>query len=347
MTQTDNAGPDDYAAQVQQVAQALLQHTGPTVVLAHENPDGDALGSVLGLTRALRQLGREVYAPMTLPRYLQFLPEAEELCAPLETWPEGALAAVLDVDNNDLTRVAGADLAGFSGPVVNIDHHGTNRRQADALLVDPSQPATAQMMVDVLDALGVEWTEALATPLLLGLITDTGSFQFSSTTPQTLRIGARLLEYGARLNWLNEQRMQNSPTYYALLREVLSTMEFTHGGRVVLARVHDAMLERAGAGWDEVDPYVSMLRNAEGALLAVLVKDYGERVKFSLRSRGGLSAQNIAVALGGGGHVPAAGATVEAPYAEARALLDSAVAEELARLQREQAESSQCPNQPQ
>ncbi|WP_189643811.1 DHH family phosphoesterase [Deinococcus piscis] len=332
MTQTDNQGPADYAAQVQQVAQTLLNHPGPIVVLAHENPDGDALGSVLGLTRALRQLGREVYAPMTLPRYLQFLPEPAELCARLEAWPAGALAAVLDVDNNDHTRVAGADMAGFSGPVVNIDHHGTNQRQADALLVDPSQPATAQIMVDVLDALGIQWTEALATPLLLGLITDTGSFQFSSTTPQTLRTGARLLEYGARLNWLNEQRMQNSPTYYTLLREVLNTMEFAHGGQVVLAHVDDAMLERAGASWDEVDPYVGMLRNAEGALLAVLIKDYGERVKFSLRSRGGLSAQNIAVALGGGGHVPAAGATVEAPYAQARAQLDAAVAAELERL---------------
>ncbi|ADY26352.1 phosphoesterase RecJ domain protein [Deinococcus proteolyticus MRP] len=332
MTQTDNQGPADYAAQVQQVARALLDHSGPTVVLTHENPDGDALGSVLGLTRALRELGREVYAPMTLPRYLQFLPEEGELCAPLTEWPAGALAAVLDVDSNDHVRVGGAEIAAFGGPVVNIDHHGTNQRQADTLLVDPSQPATAQMMVDVLDALEVQWTEALATPLLLGLITDTGSFQFSSTTPQTLRTGARLLEYGARLNWLNEQRMQNSPTYYILLREVLNTLEFAQGGQVVLARVDDAMLERAGANWDEVDPYVGMLRNAEGALLAVLVKDYGDRVKFSLRSRGGLSAQNIAVALGGGGHVPAAGATVEAPYAEARARLDAAVAAELERL---------------
>ncbi|WP_261664056.1 DHH family phosphoesterase [Deinococcus sp. Marseille-Q6407] len=332
MTRTDNGGPADYPAQVQQVAQALRQHSGPVVVLSHENPDGDALGSVLGLTRALRQLGREVCAPMTLPRYLQFLPEEGELCGPLEAWPDGALAAVLDVDNNDHVRVGGANMSSFSGPTVNIDHHGTNARQADALLVDPSQPATAQIMVDVLDALGTEWNEHLATPLLLGLITDTGSFQFSSTTPTTLRTGARLLEHGARLNWLNEQRMQNPRTYYTLLREVLSTLEFTRGGRVVLARVDDAMLERAGAGWDEVDAYVGLLRNAEGAQLAVLVKDYGDRVKFSLRSRGGLSAQNIAVALGGGGHIPAAGATVNAPYPEARAQLDAAVSAELARL---------------
>ncbi|RTR30805.1 DHH family phosphoesterase [Deinococcus radiophilus] len=333
MTQTINSGLDDYPAQVSAVAQALLAHDGPTVVLAHENPDGDAVGSVLGLTRALRELGREVYAPMPLPRYLQFLPEDGELEGPLETWPEGALAAVLDVDNNDFSRVGGADMAAFSGPVVNIDHHGTNLRRADALLVDPSQPATAMMLVDVLDALNVPLTEALATPLLLGMITDTGSFQFSNTTPQTLRTAARLLEAGARLNWLNEQRLQNPPTYYTLLREVLNSMEFQHDGQVVLARVNEAMLERAGGNWEDVDPYVNMLRNAEGGKLAVLIKDFGDKVKFSLRSRGGVSAQNIAVALGGGGHVPAAGATVEAPYAEARELLDQAVIAELARAQ--------------
>lgn len=327
----NNASPADYAEQLQAVARTLQAHEGPFVVLAHENPDGDALGSVLGLTRALRALGREVQAPMTLPRYLQFLPEAGELQAPLETWPEGALAAVLDVDNNDPVRVGGADLSAFSGPVVNIDHHGTNARRADAYLVDPGQPATAQILVDVLDALGVTWDESLATPLLLGLITDTGSFQFSNTAPQTLRTAARLLEYGARLQWLNEQRMQNPRSYYVLLREVLGTLEWLHGGQVTLLHITQDLLDRTGADWDEVDPFVNMVRNAEGSRLAVLVKDYGDRVKFSLRSRGAVSAQNIAVALGGGGHVPAAGATVERPYAEARPLLEAAIAAELDR----------------
>lgn len=332
-THTNNLGPADYTAAVQQVAAALLGHTGPIVVLTHENPDGDALGSVLGLTRALRQLGREVHAPMQLPRYLQFLPEAGELAGEaLTVWPADALLAVLDVDNNDAGRVAGADLSSFSGCVVNIDHHGTNARQADALLVDPSQPATAQIMVDVLDALGVTWNEQLATPLMLGLITDTGSFQFSSTTPATLQAGARLLEYGARLGWLNEQRMQNPRSYYLLMREVLSTLEFQQGGQVALLHVTQELLDQTGADWDEVDPFVNMVRNAEGSRLAVLIKDYGDRVKFSLRSRGGVSAQNIAVALGGGGHVPAAGATVEAPYAQARPLLDAAVESELHRV---------------
>ncbi|WP_291428619.1 bifunctional oligoribonuclease/PAP phosphatase NrnA [Deinococcus sp.] len=334
MTAQNTASPE-YHADLTRVARTLLDHTGPFVILSHENPDGDALGSVLGLTRALRSLGRDVTAPMTVPRYLKFLPEPAELSEPLPAVPQGALVVVLDVDNNDPSRVAGLDLTGYAGPVVNIDHHGTNARRATALLVDPSRPATALMITDLLDELGVTWTEALATPLMLGLNTDTGSFRFDSVTPGTFSVAARLRAHGARLGWLNDQLGQNPPTYYHLLREVLGTMQFLHAGRVVLARVDQAMLDRAGAAWEDVESYVGLLRSAEGTLLAVMVKDYGDHVKLSMRSRAGFSAQNVAVALGGGGHVPAAGASVAAPFAEVLERLNAAITAELARLDTE------------
>ncbi|SEJ21452.1 phosphoesterase RecJ domain-containing protein [Deinococcus reticulitermitis] len=327
-----NAAAPDYARAVQQVAERLRSHPGPVVVLSHENPDGDAIGSVLGLTRALRALGKTVYAPMDVPRYLAFVTEPGELEGRLQEWPEGALAAVLDVDNNDPGRVAGADLTAFAGPVVNIDHHGTNLRRADAGVVDPSKPAAALMVADVVQALGAELSERVATPLMLGLLTDTGNFSFDSVTPGTFEGAARLRAAGARLGWLTDGLRQNPRAYYLLLREVLGSMEFLHGGRVVLAHVDDAMLKRAGATWEQVESYVGMLRNAEGSQLAVMAKDFGDRVKFSLRSRGPVSAQNIALALGGGGHVPAAGASLDGPYSAAREQLDAAIAQELARV---------------
>lgn len=327
-----NSGTPDYQEAVQQVARHLLDHHGPIVVLSHENPDGDALGSVLGLTRALRALGKTVLAPMTVPRYLTFLPQPGEMTERLDEWPENSLLAVLDVDNNDFARVAGADVSAFHGPVVNVDHHGTNTRQATAGVVDPTKPAAAMMVADVVDALGAPWSEAIATPLMLGMFTDTGNFTFDSVTPEAFMTAAQLRGHGARSGWLNDNLRQRSHSYYLLLREVLGTMEFLQGGQVVLARVDESMLERASATWEDVESYVSILRSAEGNRLAVMVKDYGDRVKFSLRSRGGVSAQNIAVALGGGGHVPAAGATINSPYAEARPLLDQAIAAELQRM---------------
>lgn len=316
------------------MAALLRAHEGPVVVLSHENPDGDALGSLLGLTRALRDLGKTVIAPMDVPRYLRFMPAPGETSGPLTQWPEGALAVVVDVDNNDPDRVAGADLRQFGGEVINIDHHGTNQRQATAGVVDPEQPAAVMIVADVLSELGVTWTEAIATPLMLGLITDTGSFRFNSVTPETFRSAAHLLEHGARLGWINDQMGQQPRAYYLLLREVLDTMEFLRGGRVVLARVDAAMLARAGASWEDVENYVGMLRNAEGAELAVMIKDFGERIKLSLRSRGGVSAQNVAVALGGGGHVSASGASLGEPYPAVRRRLEAAIEAELERVDR-------------
>jgi phosphoesterase RecJ-like protein len=140
------------------------------------------------------------------------------------------------------------------------------------------------------------------------------------------------VEGGARLAWINEMLSQQQPSYYALLREVLTSMEFLEGGLVVVARVDDAMLERAGASWEDVESYVNVIRSAEGTELACLFKDFGDRTKLSLRSRGRVSAQNVAVACGGGGHVAAAGATVMTSYPEARALVEREVRRELERV---------------
>lgn len=331
-TSAPNAAEPRYPELVSQVAAQLAAHAGPIVIVAHIDPDGDALGSCLGLQRALRSLGKQAQTYMDVPRYLAFLPQAGELQTGLTAWPENALLVVLDVDSSDTVRVAGADVGRYSGPIINIDHHGTNRREAALSVVDPSRAATAQMVKDVVDALGLPLTEEVATPLLLGLSSDTGNFRFSNTTPQVLRDAATLVEAGAKLAWLSDQLSRNPRRYYELLREVLSAMQFSDDGLVVYSRIDEAALARVGAGWEDVESYVNTLRSAEGSELAVMVKDYGSRVKLSLRSRGQVSAQNIAVALGGGGHVPAAGATLEEPYAAVQPRLEAAIDTELRRV---------------
>ncbi len=333
---TANAAEPQYPVLIQQAAQQLREHRGPVVILAHVDPDGDALGSCLGLQRALRSLGYDAQTYLQPPRYLSFLLQEGELLPQLTHWPENALLVVLDVDSSDAARVAGADVASYTGPLINIDHHGTNRREAalrpgGLSVVDPSRAATTQMVKDVLTALSVAWSADIATPLLLGLSTDTGNFRFSNTTPQVLRDAAQLLEYGANLAWISDQLARNPRRYYELLKEVLSAMQFSPDGLIVSSRIDQAALDRVGAAWEDVESYVNMLRNADGAELAVMYKDYGDVVKLSLRSRGTVSAQNIAVALGGGGHVPAAGARVEAPFAEVEARLEAEADAELRR----------------
>ena len=327
-----NAPEPRYAELIARIAQELSGHQSEIVILSHVDPDGDALGSCLGLQRALRLIGRQAQTYMKVPQYLEFLPSDGEVLPELQSWPEHALLVVLDVDNNDARRVAGADLSSFTGRVINVDHHGTNARRADLGLVDPAQAATAGMVADIaqllLSAAGQEWTPKIATPLLTGLNTDTGSFRFANTSPAVLRQAASLVERGARLAWINDRLSQNPPRYFALLREVLGSMAFSHGGLIVTARVDEAMLTRAGAVWDDVESYVNTIRSARGTELACLFKDYGTHVKLSLRSRGRVSAQNIAVGLGGGGHFPAAGATVQGGYeAVSRAFEEAALTE--------------------
>ncbi|WP_424950072.1 DHH family phosphoesterase [Deinococcus sp.] len=331
-----NAHEPRYAELVAQIAYELAGHEGQTVILSHVDPDGDALGSCLGLQRALRASGKRAQTYMQVPEYLAFLPDEGEVLPRLTGWPADALLVVLDVDNNDARRVAGADLDGYAGRVLNVDHHGTNARKADLGLVDPTQAATAGMVADIVEALlsaaGQGWTPEIATPLLTGLNTDTGSFRFASTTPAVLRQAALLVERGAALAWINDRLSQNPPRYFALLREVLGSMAFSHGGLIVSARVDDAMLERAGAEWDDVESYVNTIRSAQGTELACLFKDYGTHVKVSLRSRGRVSAQNIAVGLGGGGHVPAAGATVQGNFETVRRAFEQSAEAELSRV---------------
>ncbi len=163
------------------------------------------------------------------------------------------------------------------------------------------------MVKDVVDALGVPWSAEIATPLLLGTSTDTGSFRFANTTPQVLRTAADLVEHGAELAWINDQLARNPQRYYALLREVLDQMKFSSDGLIVSSHIDEAALGRTQAHWEDVESYVSTIRNADGAELAVMFKDYGERVKLSLRStwagqrsehRGGAGRRR---ACGGGG----------------------------------------------
>ncbi len=329
---TANAAEPRYAELTRAIAAKLRAQAGPIVIVSHVDPDGDALGSCLGLARALAALGKPARVYMRLPKYLRPFVRPGEVEPALEAWPVGALLVVLDVDNTDLARVEGADVGSYAGEVVNVDHHGTNRRTADFSLVDPTKAATALMVLHLIEALGVSLTPDVATPLLLGLNTDTGSFRFSNTTAEVLRAAADLVERGADLAGINETLAQQPPSYYALLERVLGSMAYGFGGLLVTAQVNGAMLAAAGARWEDVEAYVSVIRSAEGTELACLFKDYGDRVKLSLRSRGKVSAQNIAVACGGGGHVAAAGATVMAPFDEAAALFEAAARREFERL---------------
>ncbi|RDI95141.1 bifunctional oligoribonuclease/PAP phosphatase NrnA [Meiothermus sp. QL-1] len=315
-------GPElQYREKIRAVADALRAHKGPIFVVSHVDPDGDAIGSSLGLYRALRALGKEAFWIAEPPRYLRFLVREEEYTGPLERLPEGALLVVLDAAEPG--RVAGAPVEGF---VVNIDHHGTNPRFGCLAVVDPSKAATAQMVKDLVDALGVVWTPEIATPVLTGIITDTGNFRFANTTPEVLHTAAELVGYGVPLAELTDRLQWRPASYFRALGAVLSTVAFHFGGLLVTAHLPP------GVQVEDSDDFVGLIRYAEGSQIAVFLREREEGIKLSIRSRGGVSAQAVAVSLGGGGHVPAAGATLRGVgLEEAYQRVLAAVEEELRR----------------
>ncbi|WP_420802240.1 DHH family phosphoesterase [Thermus oshimai] len=305
------------------VAEVLKALEGPIYIATHVDPDGDAIGSSLGLYRALKALGKEAYWVAEPPRFLRFLAKEEEYAPPLEKLPPGATLVALDAA--DPSRVVGAPVEGF---VINIDHHGTNPRFGQLAVVEPTKAATAQMVKELIDLLGVPWTEELATPVLTGIVTDTGNFRFANTTPEVLRVAAELLSYGVRLSEITDRLQYRPPVYYQGLGAVLSTLRLHFGGLLVTAHLP----EDVDIPEEDSDGFVGVIRYVEGSLVAVYLRRKGEGIKVSIRSRGGVSAQNIALKLGGGGHVPAAGATLEGlGLEEAYERVLEAVAEELRR----------------
>jgi phosphoesterase RecJ-like protein len=296
-----NQAEPQYRAKMQAVAEFLKTTATPLMIVSHVDPDGDAVGSSLGLCRALRAMGKGVKWVVQPPRYLGFLARPGENHPPVERVPAGTSLLVLDAAEPN--RVEGAPVEGF---VVNLDHHGTNPRFGNLSVVDPSKAATAQIVKDLIDLLGVPWTPEIATPVLTGIITDTGNFRFANTTPEVLRTAADLVGHGVGYADLTDRLQWRPPSYFELMGRVLSTVRFHFGGKLVTAH----MPPGADGNEEDSDDFVGTIRYAEGSELAIFFKPRGENTKLSIRSRGEVSAQAVAVKLGGGGHVPAAGATL-------------------------------------
>jgi bifunctional oligoribonuclease and PAP phosphatase NrnA len=313
----NNLGDPQYLDKLNTIAARLKNHAGPIVIAAHVDPDGDAIGSVLGASRALATLGKKVIPIGVSPRYLEWMPAASELTAKLEVLPEDALLLVLD--SAEVSRVDGVPMNQVGIPIINIDHHGSNPRFGEISLVSPDKAACALMVKDLVAALGVTLTSSIAEPLLTGIMTDTGFFRNSNSDAFVLNAAADLLGSGVSMVRINEALASQPHSFYKLQAEVYATIDFPLEGKMVTAFVNNAMLERLGASWEDVESLVNYIRNAEGTVVACLFKDYGDIVKVSLRSKSGVSAQNIALACGGGGHVPAAGATISLPFAQAYA----------------------------
>ncbi len=294
------------------------------VITAHVNPDGDAIGSSLGLAAFLRGRGKkaEVWIDDKLPRNLAFLPGYDRIVRPGKTdKPDAELLVVLDTS---LDRIGVVGEAAKGLPVLNIDHHISNDGKADFLYND-HRAAAAEMIFEIIDWLGGDFPPEIGIPLYTGLATDTGFFKFSNTRPDTMRAAARLLESGVRPELVSESLEEKPEAIVRGQAAALQTMELSFGGRVA-----GLYLDRELAtSLDTTEGFIDFVRVIEGVDIAVLIKCMDENFcRVSVRSKG-LDVSKVAMKFGGGGHIRAAGFSVKKPLAEAKKDVLDALAEVL------------------
>lgn len=287
-----------------------------SVALAcHVGPDGDALGSMLGLAIAASNAGKKVVAsfgsPFAVPPSLSFLPV--QLLVPPQDFPDTPeVMVVLDAGSQERLGELGSN-ASDANVLIVVDHHVTNEGFGDISLVDPSAGATGELVYEILRALDWKITPEVALCLHTALVTDTGRFSYSNTTPQTLRIAAELVESGAEPNLVGRHVYEEEPFgYLKVVAVAMDRAVLERELRVVYTWISDQDLRSLGLAWGETENMIDLLRLAVEADTAVLAKVHDDgRVKVSMRSRGETDVGGLAAAMGGGGHRLAAGFTVE------------------------------------
>src|SRR5919201_2381274 len=311
------------SSDLQAVAAVLREHDR-FLVVTHENPDGDALGSLLATTLALRQLGKDAVMYLVdgapLPRMYTFM-ALDELLRELPA----------DVDERVIVAVDCA-MEERMGPnpgliergrlVLDIDHHHDNTHFGDVNLIVADASSTGEVLRDLFRALGVEITPEIAEPLYIALVTDTGRFQYANTTPKTFRLAAELIEAGADAHAVFQQVYETIEFAKSkLLGRALERARVLEGGLIIVTHLLRTDFAEVGASEAYSEGIIDHLRAVEGNELAVLIREpprqNGPTRRVSLRaSVDELDVSAIARMFGGGGHRAAAGFSSEASIDE-------------------------------
>jgi phosphoesterase RecJ-like protein len=295
------------------------------VVSSHARPDGDAIGSQLAMAFALDALGKEVTIVNRdpVPATLAPFPGTGRIVVADRVDESFDAAIVMECGSLDRTGVAGLDRS----PVINIDHHQGNTAYGAVNWFEPEAAACAEMVFDVIRALGVPITPPIATHLYVGILTDTGSFHYSGTSARTFDIARQLVEAGVDPSSVARTVFDsNTLGRLKLFGAVLSEIELEHDGRLAVMRVDHAMTRAAGGTYEDTEGLINLPLTVREIRASVFFKEIGPaEYRVSLRSKGAIDVAAVARLFGGGGHKNAAGCAVPGTYAEARQTIVSAM----------------------
>ena len=290
------------------------------LVTAHINPDGDAIGSTLAMLQILRSMNKKVvaYIDDKLPKNFITLPYAEEIKRPQENKKISAdLVVILDTAPDRIGKI----LEITDAPILNIDHHVTNKNEENFLYVEPTAAATCEIIFSLTKILGVKITEEIAICLYTGLATDTGFFNYSNTKPATFRAAAELVECGVKPNLIAENVEKRTASEVKVISLALRTTKLFYGGKVVGMFVDEKLAKQT----DTTEGLIDLIRVIDSVEVAFLLTEKGKNFcRVSMRSKT-VNVSEIAQKLGGGGHVRAAGCTINENFEDAKNILIQAI----------------------
>jgi bifunctional oligoribonuclease and PAP phosphatase NrnA len=307
------------------------------LLTAHEGPDGDALGSLLGMHEILTQLGKDSVMFMAakefpLPIEYRFLPLEEVFHEPPADMAD---RTVVFLDCGNIDRMPVEWLTAGGNDIINIDHHHDNTCFGDINLVEVGASCTAEIVYELALLLGAKITPEIAAALYVGLITDTGKFMYENTNAHTHRVAAELIEAGVDVDDTYRRLYENVPLEkLRLVSRALDGISSYCDGRLAISYVTLADYEATGAGEEMTEGLIDNLRSIDGVMVAAVIRDLGNRGrsarKVSLRSSAGdVDVSAIARQNGGGGHKRAAGFSTDQPFEQLVTFLTREVSAQL------------------
>ena len=295
-----------------------IQKAKKIVILTHESPDGDAIGSSLAMYNALKQLNKDV--DLVIPEHpetFDFLEGANEIKK--ETNIEQYDLAI-SLDASDMKRLNGfARYFEDAKVTINIDHHGSNTMFADYNFVNIDAPACCQILILVLEFLGVNITKEIGTCILAGIITDTGGFKYQGTSKETFEFTSWLLSIGVNVSDVYRRVLETrTKGNFALMRLAIDRLELLEDGKIAFTYITKEDEEKVMAKNGDHDGLVDIGRTIEGVEVSILLREADGYFKGSLRSNEYVNVSDVCMMFGGGGHIRAAGCAMHMPLEEAK-----------------------------
>lgn len=289
------------------------------VLLTHENPDGDAVGSSLAMYSALKEMGKEnvdVIIP-EYPRTYTFLPNVDKV---KKEGNEEPYDVAIALDSATIKMLNGwSNYFESAKTKIVIDHHGTNTMYGDLNYVNPDAPACTQILLTIFEYFGVEITNQIGKCILTGIITDTGGFQYGSTRPETFEFAARLLKSGVNVSEIYKKAMNTKTrANFELRKRAIDRMEFLENGKISFTYITKQDIEETNASLDDHEGIVDEGRCIEGVEVSIFIRETEKGYKVSLRSNEYVNVSDVCLIFGGGGHKHAAGCTVTMSIEQAK-----------------------------